>query len=804
MEVSESERRFRSAFAQAAIGVAILDRQGAFVYANPALCRMTCHAEHELRQMHFSALLHPDDRESRLVEFDRILSGEIGSFVDERRWLRKDGSVLWVRTSVTVPMEPTGAPQIIAFLEDISERKQTEDALRASDERFRIAAENASDMIYEWDLGTDRMDAFGRAGQCLGDWPMPMTSDAWKSIVHPEDLPRILAQSARHIQNGERYDNEYRIVGQNGKAYHYSNRGQVIRTASGEPSRCIGLLTDITEIKAAEKAIAQLAAIVQCSEGAMFASNPEGAIITWNDGASGLLGYTADRARTLLLSDLFASPRLAGEILVRIREGHSSRMDDTLWVRADGSRVPVLLNVSPIRTSDGQIGGSAIIARDITASKLAEAEMAHRAMHDHLTDLPNRLLLADRLAESIAGANTDVSGAAVIFIDLDGFKLVNDTLGHDAGDTLLQQVAQRLSAAVRRGDLLGRMGGDEFMLIVNGVEENQMALAIAERLARALRDPFVIARHELVITASMGVAIYPRDGADVSALRRSADAAMYEAKQMGKGRVRFYRHALGAAVQARLEMETDLRHALDHGGLHLDYQPVFTASDKRLTAREALVRWPHPTHGLVPPNDFIPVAEETGLIHRLGEWVLGEACRQCRWWQDRGNEHVRVAVNVSALEFARPDFVGTVLGVLRETDLAGQLLDLELTESVGMNDIESTIHKMTELRGQGIRISMDDFGTGYSSLGYLPKLPIDILKIDRCFVRQIGENDDAVRLIQGMISLAHGIGKRVIVEGVETHAQLEILRDLGCDEVQGFLLGRPARLTRESVELSIA
>ncbi len=294
----------------------------------------------------------------------------------------------------------------------------------------------------------------------------------------------------------------------------------------------------------------------------------------------------------------------------------------------------------------------------------------------------------------------------------------------------------------------------------------------------------------------MGVSIYPRDGAEVSALRGNADAAMYEAKQAGKNQIRFYRPAMGAAFQAHLEMETDLRHALDRGELCLYFQPMYTAAENRQTAYEALSRWPHPILGFVPPREFIRLAEETGLIIRLGEWVLREACRQCRWWQDHGKPLVRVAVNVSSLQFARTDFVDTVLGVLRETGLAGDLLDLELTESIVLGDIDGAIREMARLRECGVRISVDDFGTGYSSLGYLPKLPVDILKIDRCFVAQIGENDAAVPLIRGMISLAHSIGKRVIVEGIETSEQLEILRDLRCDEVQGFLLGRPARLTR--------
>jgi diguanylate cyclase (GGDEF)-like protein/PAS domain S-box-containing protein len=774
----------------------MIDSKGVIVYANEALCRMSGFDEHELLQLHFTEMLHPEDREFRREIFEKILAGEMGSFINERRMLRKDGKVAWARTSVTVPLDWPGPPQIIVFIEEITERRQTEDALRASEERFRIAAENASDMIYEWDLVTGQVGVFGLQQQRLGDWPMPPTFEAWKPLVHPDDLERVVPELARHIQSGERYRGDFRIVGQSGKIYHYSNRGQAIRNPNGEPYKWVGLCTDITERKLADEAISQLAAIVQCSESAIFATDLDGAIISWNDGARQLLGYSPDQARSLPIATLFCSAERAQDVLSQIRQGQSPRLDEASFRRNDGVHVPVLLQVSPIRKPGGQLSGSAIIARDISERKEVEKEMAYRAWHDHLTGLPNRTQLADRLEESIAGARQNDTGMAVIFVDLDGFKFINDTLGHEAGDDLLQQVAQRLSVCVRHNDLLARMGGDEFMLVVNGVDDEQIALGIAERLGAALRDPFFLAHHELVVTASMGISVYPRDGTDASTLRRNADTAMYAAKHSGKDRIRFYRPVLGAAVQARLEMETDLRHAIDRQELRLYYQPMYTAVDRRLTAYEALCRWMHPELGLLTPDQFIALAEETGLIIRLGEWVLREACCQCRWWQDHGKAMVRVAVNVSPLQFARADFVDTVLGILRETGLRGGLLDLELTESIVMHDIDSAIQKMTKLRENGIRISVDDFGTGYSSLGYLPRLPIDVLKIDRCFVALIGENDTGVRLIHGMISLAHSIGKRVIVEGVETAAQLEILRSLGCDEVQGFLLGRPARLTR--------
>jgi len=351
-----------------------------------------------------------------------------------------------------------------------------------------------------------------------------------------------------------------------------------------------------------------------------------------------------------------------------------------------------------------------------------------------------------------------------------------------------------LRTCVREPDTLARMGGDEFMVVVNELREDKLALAIADRLSDVLRDPYRVAGRELYLTASIGISMYPRDGKDVSMLRRNADAAMYQAKRSGKDRVLFFTPRMRDSFLERLELETDLRHALDNSEFLLYFQPIFSAAQSRQTAFEALVRWRHPTRGLISPDKFIPVTEETGLIVRLGAWVLGAACRACRIWQDAGLDSVRVAVNVSPLEFTRANFAEGVLECLDESGLDGALLELEVTEGILMRDLEGSIRKMSRLRQRGVRISIDDFGTGYSSLGYLPRLPVDTLKIDRSFVAQLGTNSAAHSLIEGMISLAHSIGKRVIVEGVETQWQLNTLRELGADEIQGFLLGRPAPL----------
>ena len=797
-ELLESEERVRLLLDSAAEAIYGIDTSGRCTLANRACLRLLGYEkEAGLLGRNMHEVMHHTraDGSPYAVTDCRIHQafqrGE-GTHVDDEVLWRADGASFpaeyW---SYPVRKEGAIVGAVVTFL-DISERVHAQAALRASEERFRIASENGSAVIYEVDLRTGKASGFG-SGR-LGDQPLPRSAEEWRSLVHPDDVDRAVNHMARHIQSGERCSMEYRIVGNDGRSYHFLDRGQAIRNAAGEPYRWIGVATDITESKQAEKAISHLAAIVQSSEDAIIGTDLAGNIATWNRGAEKLLGYAAAEVAGTSLARLFPCAGQASEILDPGMRGAVSRLEEAVFLHRDGRLVEVSLTVSPIRRATGEITGVATIARDISARKQAETELAHQAQHDHLTGLPNRLLLADRLAAGIEGAARSGVMAAVIYVDLDGFKFVNDTLGHEAGDELLQQVTERLKGCIREPDTLARMGGDEFMLVVNDVREDEIALRIAERLREALRKSFAVAGHELFMTASLGIAMYPRDGQDVSTLQRNADAAMYEAKRGGKDRVLFFTPAMRETFRERLELETELRRALDRNELSLVYQPIFEAGSGKQSAFEALLRWVHPVLGPISPAKFVPVAEESGLIVRLGAWVMQQAARQCQAWQRQGLAGVRVAVNVSALEFARPEFAAQVLRVLDETGLAGQWLDLELTETTLMRDMDDSIRRMKSLRERGIRISIDDFGTGYSSLGYLPRLPVDLLKIDRSFVAELGVNSTALSLIEGMISLAHSIGKRVVVEGVETREQLEVLRSIGADEIQGFLLGRPAAL----------
>ena len=381
---------------------------------------------------------------------------------------------------------------------------------------------------------------------------------------------------------------------------------------------------------------------------------------------------------------------------------------------------------------------------------------------------------------------------ALLYFDLDRFKLINDTLGHASGDAVLRQVAERLRATLRETDTLARMSGDEFTVIAPGLKNPQNASLVAETILKALRDPFQVENQELYVSASVGISIYPRDANDAEALQRHADNAMYRAKAQGKNRFEYFMPDIGDPKTTRLELETSLRRALDRGEFSLHYQPQFDLQNGKLVGQEALLRWNHPKLGAIAPDQFIPIAEENGLIIPIGAWVLQEACVQTAAWRKAGYRLKGVSVNVSAVQFSRADFVDTIGDILGRTGLDPKFLELELTESLVIRDVRESANKMEKLRVLGVQISVDDFGAGYSSLSYLQRLPIDILKLDRSFVEESKTSSGNASLVKGIVSLAHGLGMRVTAEGIETEEQLDLVHRSGCDKAQGFLLGRPS------------
>ncbi|MGC1687106.1 MAG: EAL domain-containing protein, partial [Candidatus Acidiferrales bacterium] len=457
-----------------------------------------------------------------------------------------------------------------------------------------------------------------------------------------------------------------------------------------------------------------------------------------------------------------------------------------ILIRRDGHESAIEDSAAPIHDRDGRCTGAVIVFHDVSAARSMSLQMTHSAEHDFLTDLPNRMLLNDRINRAIALASRHTKKVAVLFLDLDGFKHTNDSLGHPIGDKLLQSIAKRLAECVRGSDTVSRQGGDEFVVLLSEVETPEDAAITARRMLRGVAEPHPIDEHDLHVTATVGVSIYPDDGRDAETLIKNADTAMYHAKENGRQNYQFFEPAMNVRAVERQSIEESLRRVLERQELALHYQPIVSLKTGQICGGEALLRWTHPVRGPVSPAQFIPVAEDCGLILPIGKWVLHEACRQSRAWSDAGLPLARIAVNISAIEFRDLHFLKGVLATLKDTHLDPKSLELELTESVLMKRPESTESILKTLRATGVRVAVDDFGTGYSSLSYLKRFPIDALKIDQSFVRQITTTPDDTAIVTAVISMGRSLQLRVVAEGVETQAELAFLQAHQCDEAQGY------------------
>ncbi len=462
-----------------------------------------------------------------------------------------------------------------------------------------------------------------------------------------------------------------------------------------------------------------------------------------------------------------------------------------ILVRRDGFETPIEDSVAPIHNREGKATGAVIVFRDVSTARAMAAQMTHSAQHDFLTGLPNRMLLNDRVNQAIVLAPRHSKKVAVLFLDLDGFKHINDSLGHPTGDKLLQSIAQRLVSCVRSSDTVSRQGGDEFVVLLSEMEQSEDAAISALRILQAVAEAHTIDQHDLHVTTSIGVSVFPDDGKDAETLIKNADTAMYQAKENGRQSYQFFRPAMNVRAVERQSIEENLRRAVERREFTLHYQPKIRLRTGEITGAEALLRWTHPVRGPVSPAQFIPVAEDCGLILPIGQWVLREACKQAQAWVHAGLALGTMAVNISSMEFRDDNFLESVFAVLRETGLDPKLLELELTESVLMKRAESAATVLKTLRARGVQIAVDDFGTGYSSLSYLRKFPIDALKIDQSFVRQITAAPDDTTIVTAVISMGRSLKLRVVAEGVETREELAFLQAHLCDEAQGYYFSRP-------------
>lgn len=482
---------------------------------------------------------------------------------------------------------------------------------------------------------------------------------------------------------------------------------------------------------------------------------------------------------------------LSNPIKAVLKSGKNTRLPPhTALIDRSGAQIPIEDSIAPIRDTKGNLLGAVIVFHDVSVARELSLRMSHLAQHDGLTDLPNRILLYDRLTQAITLAKRRRKKLAVLFLDLDRFKHINDSLGHGIGDRVLQSVAERLRQCVRTTDTVSRQGGDEFVVLLSEVRKLQDAAVCAEKILAALSEPFMIDHHTLYLTTSIGISTYPDDGPDADTLMKHADLAMYQAKDSNANTYRFFERQMTLHLVERQEIESDLRRAIDREQFVLHYQACVNLVTERIVGAEVLIRWRHPVRGLVPPDKFMAIAEESGFVVPLGRWVLREGCRQVRAWLDAGMPPIRVAINISAVELRAKDFVDSVRSVLAETGVEPGTLELEVTETALLQNSKAVASVLQDIKNLGVHLALDDFGTGYSSLSHVRRLPIDALKIDCSFIRELATNSDDASVVRAMISMGRSLQMKVVAEGIETREQLECLRRYGCPEGQGFYFSR--------------
>jgi diguanylate cyclase (GGDEF)-like protein/PAS domain S-box-containing protein len=712
------------------------------------------------------------------------------------------GRAIWVRTQCSPVMEDGTVVKLVGAFHDISDRKHVEQSLQISELRYRLAA--SSGQVWEWDITLNRTDFPAPFWHQLGH-DAPKEQDFVTQLakqMHPDDLPRWQQAVRDHLIHRTPYDLEYRARHANGHWLWFHTKGQAVWNDEGRATYMAGTTFDITTRKQAEESL-RIAATAFESQQGMFVTDAAWSILEVNAAFTDITGYTKEEALGQTPFCLLRSGRHDDAFFEAMNASlaQTGAWQGEVWDRRkNGEIFPQWLTVTAVKNDEGTVTHYVDAFTDITSRKAAEDQIQKLAYFDPLTGLPNRRLLLERLKQAVAAGARRQNKGALLFVDLDNFKTLNDTLGHDMGDMLLQQVAQRLGACIREGDTVARLGGDEFVIMLEDLSENDMEAAaqaehVGEKIRATLNQIYQLGSYAHHSTPSIGVTLFGGSQEGIEEPLKRADLAMYQAKAAGRNTLRFFDPQMQALVTARATLESGLREGLTHDQFVLFYQAQITRNAQGthvVTGVEALVRW-KPSHSeLVSPADFIPLSEDTGLILPLGSWVLEEACNQlAKWAHATTFSHLVVAVNVSAHQFHQPNFVEQVLGILERTGANPRQLKLELTEGMLVSHIDDVIAKMTALKTLGVGFSLDDFGTGYSSLAHLKRLPLDQLKIDQSFVKDILSDPNDAAIARMVIALGDSLGLAVMAEGVETEAQREFLAAQGCHAYQGYLFSRP-------------
>ena len=682
----------------------------------------------------------------------------------------------------------------------IAEHERAIAALTRSEARFRSLIETSSaGIVLIGRHGTIRF-ANSAFSEMLGCHVADIAGTSYFDLVDPEHLEDVRHRFATLAEDGEIFGctEEWRYRRRDGDCVWGAVNVAWTPDDSSQDTPYIVVVQDITALRQAEAALTRernfVDAVLDSEAALLLVLDREGCVIRWNRACSELTGYSFAEVRGKRVFDFLLTQEDSKTMRAWFDDPTGTSVPpqhESIILQKDGTVRIVDWSNSVLHTPAGQTNYVVASGIDITERKRAEAVIRHQANYDALTGLPNRSLFLDRLSQAISATKRSGTLLAVMFIDLDRFKSVNDTLGHRAGDQLLAEAARRLETCLRSSDTVARLGGDEFTVVVSNLSDPTDIETVARKILRELAIPYSLDGREEFITCSIGITIYPDDADSVEGLLRNADIAMYRAKDAGRNGFVLFQPEMNANAVKRRELERQLRQTLDESGFALHYQPIVASTTGRTVGVEALLRWPHPEYGMVPPDVFIPIAEETGLIIPLGEWVLRTACAQARRWDAQGLTGLGVSVNVSAMQCQQFDYPRLVKEVLSETGLSADRLTIEITESLMLNDERQANHRLHALREIGVHLSVDDFGTGYSSLSYLKRLPIDGLKIDRSFIMDITTDADDAVVVDAIIALAKSFGIHVVAEGVETAEQLHFLQSRECAFAQGYLFSRP-------------
>lgn len=804
-ELSRATQYASDLFEAAPDAVLVINDEGKIVKANVQAEKLLGYQREEFTSLKVEDLVPASFRsEHRHIRQDAFSDAKARPLSSEVEFsaITKSGEAVPVDITLSYSLQPEGK-LAIATVRDVSERRKAEHDLKYNQLMLNKAQEISRVGSWDWNLKSNKLEWSDEVYRILGYEPQELKADydTFLARLHPEDRESVVNAVNEALIMGKKYDIEHRVVRPDGVERTVHEQGEVLHGNDSKPLRMIGTVQDITELKKSQFDLRLADNVFKNSMEAILVSDKDNRILRVNGAFIGITGFMPADVIGKRPQEVLSSGKHDKEFYKQLWATLLSTgyWEGEIWDRRKSGEIfPARHNISVVKNENDEIVQHISIFNDITHEKRAKERIETLAHYDQLTRLPNRMLFNDRLEHAIQRATRDPHQVGLMFIDLDRFKNVNDTLGHHAGDRLLQIVAERLKECVREEDTVARLGGDEFTIILEKLTNAEDAAVVADKILKSITKKMNLDGHDVVVGGSIGVSVFPDDGDDAESILKNADIAMYRAKEQGRNQYQFYTSALAKAAEGRFHIERELHAALENQELVLHYQPQVNAAQGRMTGMEALLRWHHPDKGVIPPLDFIPLAEETGLILPISNWVLLTACRQARNWHDVYKEPFKMAVNVSAYQMTHGDIVAEVDKALTDTGLSAQYLELEITESFLMENPQEGLAKLSQLRRMGVTLAIDDFGTGYSSLSYLKNLDVDRFKIDRSFVMDVPGKGDDEAIVETIVAMSKTLGLKVIAEGVEQQEQVEFLFKRGCADIQGYYYSKP--LTANELE----